>query len=47
MVEVLPEGADEWIECFSYNMTSISYLTQTYITSGGPELFDVPTELLA
>ena len=47
VIEVRPEGADEWIPCISTNTTSIDYLTRTQITTGGTEILRASSDYLA
>ena len=35
LLEVLPEGADEWVPCIETNSTSINHTVYSYITTGG------------
>ena len=37
LLEVLPEGAEEWVPCFETNSTAINYKVYSYITTGGVE----------
>ena len=42
MVEVLPEGALEWVPCLTTNTTALDDWVTTYITTGGPEIVKLP-----